>query len=219
MSQGLDDNPATHDVGDDRLLGSGSDDLLFGHHAGDDTIDGGGGRDTLDYSGLRADYAVSRTATGFVVEDRVGTGGRDDISHVERLQFADDKLALDVDGNAGTVAKVLGAVFGRESIHDHPEFVGIGLKLLDDGMSHESLMQLALGARLGAAADDHGAVVDLLLANVIGHASAETRGILVGLLDKGDFTTAGLGNAAADTAINQANIDLVGLAQHGIDYV
>ncbi|MDB5881753.1 MAG: peptidase metallopeptidase [Ramlibacter sp.] len=219
MSQGLDDNPATHDIADDRLTGTSSDDRLGGR-SGDDIVDGGSGRDTLEYSGLRGDYAVTRTATGFVVEDHVGLGGRDDLTHIERLQFGDDKLALDVDGNAGTAVKVLGAVFGGEAVHGHRDVVGIALKLLDDGMSHESLMQLALHARLGAGADDHGAVVDLLFANLTGnHPGHETHDILVGMLDRGDMSAAALGNAAAETSINQANINLVGLAQTGVDYV
>jgi serralysin len=215
-----DDNPATHDVGDDRLLGSGSDDLLLGHHAGDDSIDGGDGRDTLEYSGARDDYTVAQTATGFVVEDHVGTDGRDDVSHVERLQFADGKLALDVDGNAGTVAMVLGAVFGSQSIQEHPDYVGLGLNLLDGGMRHDDLVQLAINAKLGAAAGDNAAVVDLLYTNVVGHPpGSDDLGHFVDLLEHGGLTAASLGVMAAETALNQANIDLVGLAQTGIAYV
>src|SRR4051794_23476783 len=218
MAQGLDD-PATHDVLDDRLTGSLADDRLV-NRSGDDIVDGGSGRDTLEYSGARADYTVTRSATGFTVDDHGGLAGHDDIRNVERLQFADDKLAFDVDGNAGTAVKVLGAVFGGEAVHGHRDVVGIALQLLDDGMSHESLMQLALHARLGAAADDHGAVVDLLFHNLTGNqASHETHDILVGMLDRGEVSAAALGNAAAETSVNQANINLVGLAQTGIDYV
>jgi len=213
MAQGLDD-PATHD-----LTGTAADDRLV-NRTGDDVVDGGSGRDTVEYSGTRAQYTVTHTATGFAVDDHGGLGGHDDLRNVERLQFADDKVALDVDGNAGTAAKVLGLVFGSEAIHAHRDVVGIVLKLLDDGMSHESLMQLALHARLGAAADDHGAVVDLLVGNLTGnHPRTETHNVLVGMLDRGDFSAAALGNAAAETSLNQANINLVGLAQTGIDYV
>jgi hypothetical protein len=81
-------------------------------------------------------------------------------------------------------------------------------------------MQLALHARLGAAVDDHGGVVDLLFSNLTGNGpSTQTHDILVGMLDRGDFSAAALGNSAAETSINQANINLVGLAQTGIDYV
>jgi hypothetical protein len=81
-------------------------------------------------------------------------------------------------------------------------------------------MQLAIGARLGAAADDHGAVVDLLYTNVVGHApGADDRAHFVDLLEHGGLTAAALGVIAADTSLNQANINLVGLAQTGIDYV
>jgi serralysin len=228
MSQGADDglpvtvsdDPLNHDATDDRILGTDLDDSLSGHDAGDDSFDGGSGRDTLVYEGHRSDYTLTRTASGFAVDDHVGNDGHDTLAHIERLQFADDKLALDLDGNAGTVAKTLGAVFGSQSVHDHPEYVGIGLNLLDGGMSYQTLMQLAIGAKLGAAADDHGAVVDLLYTNVVGHApGADDRAHFVDLLEHGGLTAAALGVIAADTSLNQANINLVGLAQTGIDYV
>lgn len=218
LGSGTDDG-INHDVGDDSVLGSASDDILSDHDIGDDSIDGGSGHDTLEYSGGSDDYTVTATAGGFLVEDHVH-GGSDDISNIERLQFADDKLALDVDGNAGTVAKVLGAVFGAASVDDHPEYVGIGLTLLDGGMSYEGLMQLAINVRLGAAADDDAAVVDLLYTNVVGHhPGADSLSDFVDLLEHGGFTAASLGVLAADTSLNQANIDLVGLAQTGIAYV
>jgi len=219
LGSGSDDG-IDHDIGDDSVLGSGSDDVLSDHDVGDDSIDGGSGHDTLEYSGGRDDYTVTRTADGFLVEDHVH-GGSDDISHIERLHFSDDDwLALDVDGNAGTVAKVLGAVFGSGSIDDHPEYVGIGLTLLDGGMSYEALMQLAIEARLGGASDDHAAVVDLLYFNVMDdHPSADDLAEYVGLLDDGTFTAGALGVLAAETAQNQAHIDLVGLSLTGIEYV
>ena len=61
---------------------------------------------------------------------------------MERLHFPDWDWAIDVEGNAGTTVKILGAVFGAEYAQD-PEFVGIGLALLDAGMSYADLMDLA----------------------------------------------------------------------------
>jgi hypothetical protein len=45
-------------------------------------------------------------------------------------------VALDFDnymGNAGKVAKLLGAVFGKEAVHNKA-YVGVGLRNLDGGM-------------------------------------------------------------------------------------
>jgi hypothetical protein len=213
--------PAAPDAtsGPDILSGTASNDTINAL-GGDDTIDGLAGIDASVYSGLRSGHTITKTATGFTVADTAGDDGTDTLSGIERLQFSDIRVALDVDGNAGTVAKILGAVFGAESVHDHPDYMGIGLSLLDGGMSYATLMQLAIGVRLGVAAADNSAVVDLLYTNVVGsHPGAAEQALFVGLLDSGNFTAGTLGVLAADTAINQSNIDLAGLAQTGIDYL
>lgn len=203
--------------GPDVLTGTASNDAFNGL-GGNDTIDGLGAIDTSVYTGLRGGHTISTTLTGFTVTDNSGPDGNDTLSNVERLQFSDVRVALDVSGNAGTVAKVLGAVFGADSIEDHPDYVGIGLALVDGGMSYATLMQLAIEVRLGAGASN-AAVVELLYTNVIGIApGAEALALYVGLLDSGTFTAGTLGVLAADTPMNQANIDLVGLAQTGIIY-
>ena len=144
--------------------------------------------------------------------------GNDKLSNVERLKFADTGIALDLSGNAGTVAKILGAVFGPAEVYNEV-YAGIGLYYIDGGMTYESLMQLAIDARLGAGAG-HAAVVDLLYTNVVGVPPGETdRAYFVGLLDTGAYTVAGLGVMAADIDLNVNNINLVGLAGTGLEYV
>ena len=64
--------------------------------------------------------------------DKPGIGGFDSLAGVERLQFADQQLALDLDGAAGQAARLLGAVFGPASV-PNPGYVGIALSLLDGG--------------------------------------------------------------------------------------
>lgn len=210
--------PASAPVDPHAITGTALNDTLTGI-AGDDSINGLADIDIATYAGLRAGYTVTKTFGGITVAALSGAEGTDALVNVERLQFSDVKLALDVDGNAGTVAKVLGAVFGAPSVHDHPEYMGIGLSLLDGGMSYATLMQLAIGARLGADAADNAAVVDLLYTNVVGvHPDDAALALYVGLLAGGNFTAGTLGVLAADTGINQANIDLVGLAQTGIEY-
>lgn len=117
--------------GNDLLYGDGGNDTVTGG-VGNDTISGGAGNDLLDggsdidtavFSGKRANYAVSKMATGFSVKDNVGTDGTDTLGNTERLKFSDSTIALTMDGvNAGSdtsaaynvlAEKLYVAYFGR----------------------------------------------------------------------------------------------------------
>jgi hypothetical protein len=146
-----------------------------------------------------------------------GAGGTDSLVGVERLSFSDGQVALDLAGEAGTVAKVIGAVFGAAYVHN-AQVVGIGLDLLDGGMSSQDLVGLALGCRLGASASND-AVVELLYTNLAGSApTAAQKGVFVALLDQGAVSQETLGLIVADHALNAAHIDLVGLSAAGLEY-
>ena len=164
---------------------------------GDDQIDGAAGVDTAVYSGHRSQYVVTKTAAGFQVNGTQTQEGTDTLTNMERLQFSDGHVALDLSGNAGEVAKILGAVFGKDSVSNQ-HYVSIGLHYTDTGMSYGDLMQLAINARLGADASSHAAVVNLLYTNVIGVApDAGTLGYFKGLLDDGTYSVANLGRVNA----------------------
>jgi Ca2+-binding RTX toxin-like protein len=165
---------------------------------GDDHIDGGEGIDTAVYAGTASQYAVSRGASSTSVNGAATAEGNDTLSNVERLQFSDGGLAIDLAGNAGMVAKILGAVFGQAAVGDR-SFAGIGLNIADtSGMSYQQLMQLALDYRLGGGASNE-AVVDLLYTNVMGSApDAGTQAYFVSWITSGSHTQASLGTLAAD---------------------
>jgi hypothetical protein len=134
---------------------------------------------------------------------------------IERLQFTDKSIALDLDGNAGITAKVLGAVLGAASVQN-PTFVGIGLSFTDKGMGYSDLGALALSA-VGATSND--AVVSTLWRNVVGFNPSDADKapfvkMLVDGMKAGDLVA-----LAADTSFNTANIGLVGLVQTGIEYI
>jgi hypothetical protein len=202
----------------ENVRGSAFDDVIF-TNALDNQIQAGGGRDTVSWDQPHGQYRISATATGWMVQDTQDQGSVDQLQGVERLAFSDRTIALDLDGHAGTVAKVLGAVFGAASVRNL-DFVGIGLHFMDDaGYSAESLMQLALQARLGSQAS-HGQVVDLLYSQVMQEPpTPDVRQGFVDWLDSGQETVASLGVMAAETAFNRANIDLVGLARTGLAYL
>ena len=213
--------------GNDLINGTSSNDVLLGFDgndkitgaAGNDTINGGSGINTARYLSTSSNYTITPNTNDFTVTDKTGANGTDTLISIERLQFTDSNIAIDINGNAGTTAKILGAVFGASSVSNQ-QYVGIGLSYLDGGMSYQDLMLLALTAKLGAGVNDPTQVVNLLYTNVVGVAPDQATLIsFVGLLNSHVYTTASLGVMAADTSLNTTNINLVGLAQTGIHYV
>lgn len=192
---------------------------IFKESAGNNSIDGVAGLDTVIYTGNQSAYKITVSANNTELVQKP-SGGTDTLTNIERVQFADTKIAFDLDGNAGTVAKILGAVFGEGYLSNpmNPTYVGIGLSYLDGAapMSYANLMQLALNA---AGATTSNAVVTLLWKNLFGAApTAAQAAPYVTMLDNGSYTAGTLGVLAADTSFNTTNINLVGLHQTGIHY-
>lgn len=202
------------DLGD-LLVGNEGDDLLLGGK-GNDALLGGNGTDAAVFSGVRSDSTVQRTADGSYRV--IGPDGSDTLQGIERLHFTNMSLALDLDGNAGKVARLLGAILGS-SAWNNKQYIGLGLDILDKGsLSYQDLMQVALDTVLGSSASN-GAVVNLLFQNLTGNSpSTADYNQFVSLLDNGSYTPASLAVAAAEHEINGTNIGLVGLAQTGLEY-
>ena len=161
---------------------------------------------------------------GFYVRDTVSN--RDDLdslAEVERLEFevaeanGANRVALDLDGNGGTAAKILGALWGKESV-ENPTFVGIVLHYLDSGVSYEALLDLALGAILGANKTNE-AIAELVFTNLVGVAPTEAvTKELAGYMDSGAYSQAGFARAISDLDLNATNINLAGLTDTGLQY-
>jgi Ca2+-binding RTX toxin-like protein len=214
---------------EDNILGYAGNDTITGGF-GSDVIDGGTGIDTVKFSGQfgsgsLANYSIQKLINGSWTVSYIGpiiaifppppTDGIDTLTFVERIQFTDRSFALDLDGNAGNTAKIIGAVLGKAALRN-PTYVGIGLSYLDKGMSYSDLGALALNA-VGAATND--AIVSTLWLNVIGSpASALDKAPFIKMLADG-MKAGDLVALAADTALNTSNINLVGLAQSGIEYI
>jgi hypothetical protein len=179
------------------------------------TVWGSVGLDTVHYKGVASTYRVLHQAQGDWGLTGGSTGSETDVlKGIERIRFADQCLALDIERNAGQVAKTLGAVFGKAAVANKT-YVGIGLDLMDKGMSYSTLAGLALGVA-GAATNDQ--IVTLLWTHVVGSApSATDKAPFVALLDAG-MPAGELARLAADTPLNGININLVGLMQTGIEY-
>ncbi len=201
---------------DDRFVGDSGANIFEGMQ-GDDFIDGDSGSDTAIFSHPIANYTITRSINGgFEVIDTVNDEGNDILLNIERLQFSDIGIAYDLDTSAGQVAKLIGAVFGPAQVQN-PQFVGIGLELLDDGMTYEELAELAL---LASGADTSQKVVTRLWTNIIGSPPSDQQAQpFINNLDNGDMTIGELGVAAAETGLNAMNIDLVGLSNTGLEYI
>lgn len=203
----------------DTLSGTSAADELAGF-AGNDSINGSAGIDVARYQGTRASAKLTHTGNQWTVTSAID--GTDTLINVERLQFTDTRVALDLNGNAGSVAKLIGAVFGTPLL-ERADLVGIGLSLLDKGMSYASLVNAAVQTPLFeqlAGGRSNTQFVEFLYSNVIGHApDAATRAVFVGMLDRGEHTQSSLALLAAETPQNALHIDLVGLADTGIAYL
>ena len=216
----------------ENLIGSAFADNLHGNDvnnvingsAGNDQITGGGGNDNIDggvgidiaiFSRASKGYKISTEATSVLVTGDAITDGIDTLLNIERIRFSDKSIAIDLNGNAGISAKVIGAVLGKTQVQNLT-YVGLGLSYLDKGMSYSDLSALALTA-VGATTND--AVVSTLWKNVIGtDATAEIKAPYIKMLTDG-MKVGDLVVLAADTSFNTTNINLVGLAQTGIEYL
>ena len=182
-------------------------------------FEGGLGLDLVVFQGQRSDYSVERSGTKYFVTPASPELGQDSLQNIERLAFSDQSLALDVsEGVAGTVAKILGLVFGPAAVQE-PDLVGIGLYygsvFKDDP---DGLMRLALDARLGAQ-HSSAQMVDLLYTNLFDQSPPESlRDEFVSWIDTGLHTQESLAWLAADLAENLDNIAWMGLVENGLPY-
>lgn len=124
----------------DTLHGSAGKDILNGL-AGDDLLIGGANVDTALYAGNRASYALAQTDKGWTVSS--AAEGTDTLMGVERLQFADTTLAVDIDGNAGQVYRLYRAAFDRT-----PDTQGLTdwVHGADQGMTLQNIAKAFIGS-------------------------------------------------------------------------
>lgn len=197
---------------------SGSNGLRGG--GGNDTIDGGAGTDAATFANARSAYTISKTGMGLSVSSQAE--GTDSLSNIERLYFGDGRAAFDLNGAAGDTALIIGALMGSASLQNRA-IVGSVLQLADSGLDLAELSALAVSsgfAAMLAGGADNGSLARLLWLNVMGaQATASEAEMVVALITSGSFTQATLLAAAAELAPNKAQVDLVGLAETGLDYI
>ena len=136
--------------------------------------------------------------------------------NVDRLVLADTKIALDMLDSAGEVTKLLGAVFGKDTITTHPDYIGIGLKLMDNGMSYPEIANYALKVK-GYTTNDQ--LVNALWTNIFGTAPTPDQvKPYLSLLQSGAINFVAITLLAADSNENLSHIGFNKLIDTGVFY-
>jgi len=133
-------------------------------------INGTSGIDTIAFNEVSSNFTVAISGSQATLTDHVGTAGTDSLSNVERLQFSDSMVGLDI--GAGQTS---GAVFRlyQAALNRTPDTVGLGywIAQMDGGTTLNSIAQSFIGSTeftnlYGAHPTDTAFVVDLY-ANVL----------------------------------------------------
>ncbi|NML60616.1 DUF4214 domain-containing protein [Massilia sp. RP-1-19] len=196
--------------------GSAGNDMLSGT-SGNDALTGMAGIDTAVYAGARGTYTVAPSSNGFTISS--ATDGRDSLLGVERIQFSDGALALDIEGNGGMAYRLYTAIFARD-----PDLAGVGywINALDEGISLDDVATGFLTSpefldRFGANLSTQ-AYVEKLYENVL-HRPLDQAGF--------DFWVAAIDQQgaprseilAAFSESNENHAQVIGTIQNGIIYI
>lgn len=228
-------------IGSEQGNGEGDDDGVNGY-AGNDTFQGnahstgsssnmdkfygGDGIDTAVFHGTAAQYQVrwsdyvwmpdGLSGGGYQVVDMVsGRDGTKALRTVERLMFSDKSVALDIDagGNALETLQFIGVI--APALQGDLNIRGTILSLFDQGKSMQEMSQLALD--LGLITSDNTALAKTVFKNLFNTTADPDQNLtnaLVGFIEQN-----GDAQFLATVAGMSINVDLVGLQQHGMEFI
>lgn len=164
----------------------------------------------------RHQFTLGKSSGHYFIAADTNPANQDILLNIERVEFDDTGLALDLDGHAGEVAKLLGAVFGASSLANQ-EYAGIGLIKADEGLSYEQLGEFAINATNLAY---HEEIVTLLWQNLFGTIPTQSdKSPYINMLDNGEISVGSLAILAAESEVNAQNIHLTELMQTGLAYI
>ncbi|XLZ71351.1 DUF4214 domain-containing protein [Massilia sp. SR12] len=172
--------------GYDSLYGYGGNDRLLGG-SGNDHLNGGTGIDTAVMDMARADARIKIDASGKVQVDAPYLNYEiDTLLNVERIQFKDAHIAVDVNGVGGQVYRLYQAAFDRK-----PDLQGVGywMAAAEKGIG---LMDIAAGfinsdefRKLYGTNPGNGELIDRFYQNVLHRApDADGRAYWLDVLDR-----------------------------------
>jgi Domain of unknown function (DUF4214) len=191
---------------------------VFTPGAGSHAIDGGAGLDTVLYQGAHSAYQLTVGASGLSVSSTNGSL-KDTLLNVERVQFGDVSVALDIAGTAGQAYRLYQAAFDRT-----PDQTGMGfwIRMMDSG---QTLDQVAAGfvtskefADLYGANASNSQFVQALYQNVL-HRQAEAGGydFWMAAIEQHGVARATVLGGFSESLENQAQV--IGSIQDGIAFL
>ena len=204
--------------GNDDLYSAEGDDHLSGNE-GDDHLDGGAGIDTSSYRGGIKEYTITKDSKGSLhIEDHiVGRDGNDTLSNVERIQFSDSSIALDISGNAGQAYRLYQAAFDRKPDNDGLKYwiskvdAGVDLKTVAAAFQDSAEFKGKYG---GSPTADQ--LITAMYSNVLHRApDAVGNDYWKGQLSSGAVTKDSLLVNFSESNENQVNV--IGVIQNGIE--
>ena len=200
--------------GDLLMSGAGNDRVSGG--AGDDNMDGGTGTDVAVYAGNRAQYSMVGRAGSVTVS---GIEGKDVLTNIERLHFADMDVLIDAHGAGGQAYRIYQAAFNRI-----PDAAGLGywVAQLDQGANLSGVAAGFIASQefqaLYGPNPSNSELVNKFYLNVL-HREGEAEGVAYwkGLLDSHSTTAAEVLANFSESAENQAA--LIGVLEAGAAYL
>jgi hypothetical protein len=191
---------------------------LIAQNTSSNSIDGGAGLDKVVYKQAAAGYQVSMKDGVATVRDLSGLDGTDTLVNVERLQFGDTGIALDVNGTAGQAYRVYQAAFART-----PDLPGLGywLAQMDKGVSLSAVAGGFVDSKefrdVYGVSPSNREIIAKFYENVLLR-PGETAGIdfWTGVLDNKQATLAEVLVGFSESPENQAA--LVGVMANGVAY-
>ena len=203
----------------ENATGGSANDTLYGNSA-NNTLNGSSGRDTVVYAGSKGNFTVTNVSSVCTVKDNTGGEGTDSLLNIERIQFQDRMLALDITGNGGQAYRMYQAAFNRT-----PDQSGLGywISLLDKsvvtlegvagGFTHSAEF-----ASLYGASPSNDTFVTKLYDNVL-HRGPDQSGYQywTGLLATGAINREQMLVNFSESSENQ--LQVIGAIQNGIEYI
>ena len=204
------------------LLGYGGDDTYISQYMYFSVFDGGDGIDTAVFNENRGSFNVksnygSLTERPELSVEKGWMGTSVNLKNVERIQFADTALALDISGNAGQAYRLYRAAFDRTPDRDG---LGFWISTLDNGATLQSVAAGFVNSSefkgLFSSNPTNKAVLTAFYKNVL-HREPDQSGydFWLNALDKGLSINQMLVDFS-ESAENKAQV--IGSIQNGIEY-
>jgi len=178
-------------------------------------IDGGEGIDTVIYSGAKSAYSITNNTSSVTVSS--GADGTDTLTNVERIQFSDRTVALDINGTAGQAYRVYQAAFNRT-----PDNGGLKywIGLMDGGVSLPTVSSAFIASAEFKALYGSNPTNELLVSKLYDNVLHRTPDIggynyWVGLLNTNKIDTISTLINFSESPENQAGVS--GVIENGID--